>query len=92
MVSAAKLVDSGCVEEKRFANLAIDDSITVKEALVAFYTLLTNYDYKVDLGLNSGLDPVAYMQQIGVYTGQKRRAGFEGSLFDGTGDGVCDRE
>ena len=72
-----KLVDSESVKEARFAMLAIDDSITVKEALVAFYTLLTNYDYTVDLGLNLGLDPVTYMQQIGVYTGQNGEQGLK---------------
>jgi uncharacterized protein YbaP (TraB family) len=72
-----KLVESGCVEEKRFAKPHIDGSMTVEETLEAFYTLLTNYDYTVDMGLNLGLDPVTYMQQIGVYTGQNGEQGLQ---------------
>lgn len=65
-----KLVSSDCAVEKRFEAPVIDNSITVKEALEAFYLLLSNYDYTVDLGLTQGIDAVSYMQLIGVYTGQ----------------------
>lgn len=72
-----KIVESGHVEEKRFAKPMIDNSLTVKEVLEAFYTLLSNYDYPVDLSLGSGMDPVSYMQQIGVYTGQNGEQGLQ---------------
>ena len=62
-----KLAYSESVTEARFASLEIDDSITVREALTALYTLLTNYDYNINLELNTGLDPIEYMEKIGVY-------------------------
>lgn len=72
-----KLVNSDSVDEVRFENLQMDESITVKEVLEVFYTLLSNYDYSVDMGLSLGLDPVTYMQQIGVYSGQNGEQGLE---------------
>jgi uncharacterized protein YbaP (TraB family) len=72
-----KIVYSECVEEVRFRKPVIDNDITVKEVLEAFYTMLTNYDYTVDLGLGLGMEPVTYMQQIGVYTGQNGEQGLQ---------------
>lgn len=65
-----KIVDTNGAQEKRSAKPVIDDSITVQEAIDAFYTMLSNYDYTVDMGISSGSDAVSYMTQIGAYTGK----------------------
>lgn len=65
-----KIVESGFAQETGKAKPVIDDSITVKEALEAFYTMLSNFDYSKDLGFGSGLDAVSYMKEIGAYTGK----------------------
>lgn len=64
-----KLVETNAAKEVRSAKPLIDDSITVKEAIEAFYTMMANFDYSLDLGLQAGYDAVTYMTQIGVYTG-----------------------
>ena len=73
----AKLVNSSCVKEVRSDMPKLDDSITVEEALEAFYTILLNYDYATDLGLSQDMDPVMYMKQIGVYTGADTELGLK---------------
>lgn len=65
-----KLLETGYVKESRFVQPDLDGSISVEEALKAFYTVLSNYDYSKDLGLNGSTKPVDYMKLIGVYTGK----------------------
>jgi hypothetical protein len=64
-----KLVETNAVKESRTVKPVIDNSITVKEAIDAFYTLLSNFDYPTDYGIIAGNDAVSFMMQVGVYTG-----------------------
>lgn len=65
-----KVLGTECATESRMLKPVIDNSLTVEEVLKACYTVLYNYDYTVDLGLNNKLTPVAYMKQKGIYTGE----------------------
>lgn len=72
-----KIVETGCAIEVREEKPVIDDSITVQEAIEAFYTMLSNFDYTADMGLGSGLDAVSYMKQIGAYKGENGEQGLQ---------------
>ena len=64
-----KLLDTNCATESGALKPVLDSSLTVKEVLNAFYLVLSNYDYTVDLGLDNKLTPVEYMKRAGIYTG-----------------------
>lgn len=72
-----KLVDTNSVKEVRTERPVISDSMTVLQVLEAFYTMLSNYDYPVDIGLGEGMDAVTYMTRIGAYTGQNGEQGLQ---------------
>ena len=72
-----KLVETNAVNESRATKPVIDNSITVKEAIEAFYSMLTNFDYPVDYGINSDNDAVSFMMQIGIYTGMNGEQGLD---------------
>lgn len=65
-----KILETECATQSRSAIPNLDNSITVEEALEAFYTILSNYDFTLDLGANGSTKPVDYMKLIGVYTGK----------------------
>ncbi len=64
-----KIIESGSATEKDELNLDLGYTITVEDVLNAFYTILTGYEYKTDIGLNSGQSGVEFMKQHGIYTG-----------------------
>jgi len=72
-----KIVESGCALETGKAKPVIDESITVEEAIEAFYTMLSNFEYTIDLGFSAGFSPVEYMLKIGAYTGENGEQGLK---------------
>jgi len=72
-----KIVETKKVAEVRDAKAYLDDSITVQEAIEAFYTVLSNYDYPFDLGFDSGQDAVSLFTELGIYTGEYGEQGLQ---------------
>ncbi|MDF2484726.1 MAG: hypothetical protein K0R46_894 [Herbinix sp.] len=64
-----KLLATDEITERNDARPKLDSSLSVEEVVKAYYVILSNYDYPVDLGMNNGLSAVAYMKKIGIYTG-----------------------
>lgn len=66
----AKILESECAKEVREERPTIKKSITVEEALNAFYLVLSNYEYSKEIGFNSKGKPVDFMKKHGIYTGK----------------------
>lgn len=72
-----KILDTKCATESRSAKLVLDSSITVEEAIRALFTVISDYDYTVDLGINTVTDPIAFMKLCGIYTGENGEQALE---------------
>lgn len=64
-----KLLDTEVVTQSHDARPKLDASLSVEEVIKAYYVILSNYDYPIDIGMNSGRSATTYMKQIGAYTG-----------------------
>lgn len=63
-----KLLDTDSIVEARQEKVKLSNPVTVEDAITAFYTVLSNYDYSKDIGLQAYTDPVEFMEAYGIYS------------------------
>ncbi len=65
-----KIIDTECVTEAEMPKLVLDNEMTVKEVLEVFYSVISGYNYTQDIGLDSALSPVEFMEEHGIFSEQ----------------------
>lgn len=66
-----KLLDTDCVIDYYEQSYNLNNNMRVEEVLEFLYLLISDYEFKGDIGITENINAIEYMSKYGVFTGKE---------------------